>query len=443
MAALAWSGAAFAQPASFTGIAGPVGDPEVEALFGQVLRNPSNPDLSFLFADAAARRGDNEAAIGALERILFYNPALTRVKLELGVLYFRLGSYEMARSYFEAATSSPETSPEVRARVAGFLREIDRRTSIHQFSVYTQVGFRYQSNANAGPASAFVSSFGQDAILGRQFVSRPDWNAFGLAALRHVYDFENQRGDVWETNVAAYGSRQFRFGLLDVGFVEVQTGPRLALAPETFPGLTIRPYGLVNGVTLGDQRYLSTAGGGVSVSVPVANGVVLEPFFESRARRFERSAEYSTASEQAGTLWTTGLLMQGAVASFAEADFRWQARAAYLRNETRALFDYNGYDGVALDVGLPIEFTGPWGARRWLFVPSAGVAHHDYSAANPLVDPIRRRRDREYRVGGLLEMPIYDFAGISLQVQYSEIDSRLRNYDSRNLSISFGPTLRF
>ncbi|MDB5591083.1 MAG: tetratricopeptide repeat protein, partial [Enterovirga sp.] len=47
------------------------------------------------------------------------------------------------------------------------------------------------------------------------------------------------------------------------------------------------------------------------------------------------------------------------------------------------------------------------------------------------------------RVGALLDVPIYDFAGFAVQVQYSEINSRLRNYDTRNLSVAFGPTLRF
>ena len=103
-----------------------VANPEYDAMFAQVLREPANLDLSFRFAEVATATGDYEAAIGALERMLFYNPALPRVRLELGILYFRLGSYEMARSYLKGALAGSDAPPEVRARVEPFLFEIDR-----------------------------------------------------------------------------------------------------------------------------------------------------------------------------------------------------------------------------------------------------------------------------------------------------------------------------
>lgn len=432
-----------AQSTGFGGTVPATVDPDYDALFRQVLRDPSNLDLSFRFAEAATQRGDYEAAIGALERIVFYNPRLPRVQLELGVLYFRLGSYEMARSYFTNATASPDTPPEVVSRVAGFIQEIDRRTNVQQFTLYAQAGYRSQSNANAGPTSQLVRAFGQDAVLGRNFINKPDYNAFGLVAARHIYDFENQRGDVWETSVAAYGAAQHRFSLLNIGLVEVQSGPRLAVAPDLFPGVSVRPYGLVNGVTLGDQRYLATTGGGVSMTIPVAPWLVLEPFSEGRSRRFESSAEYPLAREQTGSLWASGLFMQGAVGNYLGADVRWQARVAYIRNDVRTRFDYNSYNQVAVDVGLPMEFDGFWGARKWAFVPTAGFSHYEYDAANPLIDPNIKRRDNEYRVGALLDVPVYDFAGFAVQVQYSETDSKVRNYDTRNFSVAFGPTMRF
>src|SRR5829696_4532054 len=127
-----------------------VASPEYDAMFAQVLREPANLDLSFRFAEVATAAGDYEAAIGALERMLFYNPNLPRVKLELGILYFRLGSYEMARSYFQGALASGPP-PEVVSRVQPFLTEIDRRVSTTQWSVFGQLGLRYQTNANAGP----------------------------------------------------------------------------------------------------------------------------------------------------------------------------------------------------------------------------------------------------------------------------------------------------
>ncbi|MFG1256290.1 tetratricopeptide repeat protein [Xanthobacter flavus] len=185
-------------------------DPEFNALFDQSLKRPADVELAFRLARRAVEVGDYEAAIGVYERILFYNPKLVRVRLELARLYYRLGSYESARSYFEPIAQSPELSGQERDNIAAYLVEIDRRLSTNQWSVYGQVGVRYQSNANYGPSSRLV--IGQDvgALLPPSAAAQADGNAFALASIRHVYDFGNQRGDVWETNLNLYYSQQFQ-----------------------------------------------------------------------------------------------------------------------------------------------------------------------------------------------------------------------------------------
>jgi len=75
--------------------------------FQAMLADPQNLDKTFAFAELAGRKGDFEGAISALERMLFVDPDLPRVKMELGVLYYRLGSYETARAYLQGALESP------------------------------------------------------------------------------------------------------------------------------------------------------------------------------------------------------------------------------------------------------------------------------------------------------------------------------------------------
>ena len=77
-----------------------------EALFQQMFRDPANLDVTFAYADVSARLGDYEAAVSALERMLLFNPNLPRVQLELGALYYKMGSYELARDYFDKALST-------------------------------------------------------------------------------------------------------------------------------------------------------------------------------------------------------------------------------------------------------------------------------------------------------------------------------------------------
>lgn len=86
---------------------------QYDASFQEMLRQPANLDVLFKFATLATQAGDLEGAISALERMLLISSDLPRVRLELGVLYYRLGSYEVARTYLETALKSPTVSPDV------------------------------------------------------------------------------------------------------------------------------------------------------------------------------------------------------------------------------------------------------------------------------------------------------------------------------------------
>ena len=78
----------------------------------------------------------------ALERMLFFNPNLPRVKLELGVLYFKLDSFELARGYLQDAGKGADVPDDIRAQTRAYLAEIDRRLSRHEYSVFLQGGMR-------------------------------------------------------------------------------------------------------------------------------------------------------------------------------------------------------------------------------------------------------------------------------------------------------------
>ena len=166
-----------------------------DLLFKRLLLKPDDLDAGFQYAQLETELGDYEAAIGALERILYYNPNLPRVKLQLGVLYFHLRSYEMARNYFDAVINAPDTPSDIRTEVQTYIAAVDKAVAINQFSVYGQFGLAYQTNANAGPNSPNVLALGQNALLSPQFQKTPDWNAFGLVTMHDFYDFNDQRGD--------------------------------------------------------------------------------------------------------------------------------------------------------------------------------------------------------------------------------------------------------
>ena len=62
------------------------------------------PILSLLFkyANLSILVGDLEGAIGVFEQMLIYDSELPRIRLELGVLYFRLGAFALANNYLKS-----------------------------------------------------------------------------------------------------------------------------------------------------------------------------------------------------------------------------------------------------------------------------------------------------------------------------------------------------
>ena len=414
-------------------------NPEQDALFKRILKEPANLDVAYRHAEVANAGGDYEAAIGSLERLLFFNPNLPRVMLELGVLDFRLGSYEMAREYLTKSVAAPDTPPEVRTQVDAYLAEIAKRLNPSQTTAFGQVGVRYQTNANAGPAGGLVRVFGFDATLDSQFVKARDWNAFAQGTVRNVVDLGNQRGDTWESQIATYLTRQHSFTRLDTALLDVQTGPRFALFPEQLKNWSIRPYVGATGIRLGGNNYLSAQTAGSSIAWTPTPGWNYEAGVERSRRDFRTSEDYPTVDIQSGFQNTGYLNLSGLLF----AGWTWTARAAISRNDAQV--DYQSYQQAGIDFNLSYAMTVPlFGAdRRITFIPFAGLTDTRYDGADFFVDPDTIRRDRERRLGVALDVQLTPQFGVGIRLQQSKITSNIPNYATDNLSVFAGPTFKY
>jgi len=106
-----------------------------DLLFKRLLLKPDDLDAGFRYAELETELGDYEAAVGALERILYYNPNLPRVNLQLGTLYFHLRSYEMARNCFDAVLNAPDVPLDIRTEVQTYVAAIDKAVAINPRSM--------------------------------------------------------------------------------------------------------------------------------------------------------------------------------------------------------------------------------------------------------------------------------------------------------------------
>jgi hypothetical protein len=407
--------------------------PDYDALFAQMYQRPDDLDTSFKFARQAVERGDYEAAIGALERMLFFNPDLPRVKLELGVLYFKLASYEIARGYLLDAVKGTNVPDDIRAQVMAYLAEIDRKLATYEYSVFMHAGMRYQTNANIGPNGLQVRALGQEAILDPRYGKKPDWSTFQTIAAAYAYKL-NLRGDAIETTFLGLNSRQMTLSQFNLGLVEATVGHRVGLGQNS----SFKYYAIGDKVWLGNYSYFNALGGGLSARTQLGSLGLVEGYVETRHRRFSDSTYFPTASDQTGDLLTAAILTD-----FRFGGVHWTTRAGFDSN--KAVADFNGYKRYSIDVALPIEFvTTLFGApRAFVFAPTAGFSQANYEAPNFIVDPLITRRDQEYRYGAIFDAQLVDNIGLRTQVLYTKIDSNLPNYRTNNLSASIGPTLRF
>lgn len=95
-----------------------------DALYEQLLADPANVDLTLEYAELAVEIGDYEAAIPPLERLLISNPGANKIKLELGMMYYLLGSFDAARGYFTEITQDAAAKPELVRQAQDYLARL-------------------------------------------------------------------------------------------------------------------------------------------------------------------------------------------------------------------------------------------------------------------------------------------------------------------------------
>lgn len=410
-----------------------------QQLFERTLREPTNNDLTFEYARVATENGDFEAAIGALERLLFYNPKLTRVKYELGALYFRMGSYEMAKRYFTEALQDPNLNPVTRERIETYLPDAEKQLQQSRFSGYFNTGVRYQTNPNYAPSSGAVRLGGQDFALLPTVQRRADWNWFAILGLSHDYDFQNQRGDVFETRFVGYATHQFRLQDIDVALFDLSLGPRLALAPGWWPGATVKPYVVGGRAWIDGRSYLATTGAGVSFALPVTTRWTVGPEFEWRRASIDGGAVFPLTGFGSGDWFAGGVSSSVKITEW----MKLESRGLFRRGDANLVFQ--AFDQWTAEAALTIEFAPPFEmmSRNWSVVPFGKYVDTQFDAANPFIDALVTRHDRQWIVGAQFNAPIAKGFGVTATVQYDKVDSNIRNYTQDNFSVMVGPTARF
>jgi hypothetical protein len=434
-AALLWlsSGVAVAQPIS-------VGTPEDEqanALFRDLLKDPTNVELNFRYAEAAVKLGNYEGAISALERLLLYNPNFPGVKLQLAELYARLGSYSAARAYLGQVERASDVTAETRARVQALRVQMERAASPSQFAVNLVTGLRHQSNVSAEPAGADIVAGGIPLTLSSVILHKPGWDAFMGGNLAHSYDFG---GATLQSNALVYYSKQFQFSSIDSAALEVNSGPRFDIGGSGAGKIVaLRPYALASEVLLGNSQFVWAVGAGVTADRQITERIGVAGFYEFRSERFANVAAVPTATDMDAGVHAIGANLSYQILENGNLG----VQASYAVTHARRSFASNDAFVVRANYAHVFQLPAEFGVGPLIVSPVIYRIYSWSAAANPAVDPTVIPVTREWRLGITGELGLTNNLSATAHVIREVIGSNLAADRSNDTQVIIGLRLTY
>ncbi|HYM72108.1 MAG TPA: hypothetical protein VET89_03935 [Stellaceae bacterium] len=419
----------------------PATQAQLDDLLAQTLRDPTNIELTLRYARVATELHDYEAAITALERLLFFNPTLARPRLELGVLYYRLGSYAQARTYLEQAQAAPDVPPDSAALIADYLADIGKRDSVQRFTADVFTGLLSESNANFGPTGSNVLVGGLTIPLPSQFTRKADQSWATSGSMTYSYDLDDQNSTTLDLTGRGFFTRHIRVRDLDLVALESTFGPRTTLATLGFTGFSFHPYGIADWVHLGPDPLYHALGFGLEANQKITPALSVSTIYEMRDQRFYDSALRPTVADLSGV--QNAISLQGTYRFGGNQAVT--ALVGFSDDSTRQPFQDNRQFVATL--GYQVAYQAPFDIVRsgasWTTSAYVTKSIYRYGGPDPLIDPNTTRRDDVWRLSAVENMPITNDFGLYLQLQYDRVNSTVINFSYKNFTVLFGPQVHF
>jgi len=391
-----------------------------EALLQEMIRNPGNLDVAFEYAELSTQVGDYEGAVSTLERILIFAPNTPSLQLELGILYYRMGAYDVARSYFAQALANPSTPPEVTNKIKLYLQQLAVLQDPPPFSAVIFSGIRWESNANSGPANQTVTLSGLDFTLDDQSVAQPGWSAVNTAALH--YGFELKQGDRIDFDFLTYNATYFDLTEANLNFFEATLGPSFNLKRFGIDASRLSIYGIGDEVLSQNDQYFWAAGGGVRFLSFAAERSVLDFRVETRVREYTNTSDSPTNTLRDGAQTRFG----GYYTYYLAPGLSLVVQGYAQREDAKADFYANWELGAS--AGIAWTFANPIATGRypWTLQVGAGGIDRSYDDPDPVISATQTESDQLFWGRAAIIIPVSDSLAMVPQVEYRDQDS---NYE--------------
>lgn len=410
-------------------------DQQRSQAFEAMMADPENQERSFEFARAAAASGDLRGAVAALERMLRINPGLANIELELGVLYLRAGSPEMASFHLRRALTAPEIPAPTRDRAQSLLSRAERAKTRHLITGSLFAGLRQDSNANAGPDSRLFRVPGSaNSQLDVSDTGKSDSSAELAGSINYIYALDSQAGTELEAGFGVYNRYYNKQTQLDLNSLSLDFGPRFYLGGTDDPQFSVRPYVLASHVVLDGKDYLSSGGAGVNLRRFIDGLAFVDLSLESTDQNYRNSTASPFNSERSGTYTE----LRANLSRQLSASTRVFGGLSLATRDSRK--DYETFNEGGLRVGLAVAHAAPFGitAAVWNTTLTAGVRRTRYAAADPNIDQNMRRKDTRPEAILSTTAQLNPRLSMVLSLTHTNNDSNVPNFKYDNTSAAVG-----
>ena len=395
--------------------------------FSEMYEDPTDLSRTFAFAEQALIAGDFEGAVSALERMLLVDPKLPKIRLELGKLYIRLGSYAIARIFLEEVIMSGEASNNDQEEAKSLLDETKNAQNIIQFNNSFVWGLRVQSNANSAPKDSRIIIFGIPATLDDEFTSRGDYDAY-FTMVSNV----NIEDAVWENvnytgSLILYGNEHLDQTSLNAKLGSANIGFNIEDNIFSIP-FTFSPYIDATYLRLSDDELLYNYGGGAKLQININKSISVLGKLDRKLIRFNDLSRTGSETALNGDAVQSGFDIFYQVSPFDNLS----CSLLFIDEDTKNRKDSSKTKQFSISydkdlAGFDVEFLKDISIKI-----DFGASERDYQATDFLTDASQKRTDINIASGMSVKYQFLENLHFSTLFQMIENRSNINNFDYKN-----------
>ena len=393
-------------------------------------------------AEKAIAEGRYEQAVGILTGLLLGDPDNASLKLLIGDLYSRMGSFAQARTYVEDALDSGSLSADETQNAETILALMGGGAPVKDvFSLSGRVssGLRYRTNATGGTTSAVVII--NDQVVASndnaQKESDTDWFLSGSARAVYVLDAESKLNI--DTRGFLLVRKQFAETQNDLIVGELTPGLSFPIIEDQGFAMQARAYGIAGLADLDGELAQTVYGGGGELRQQVGKTWQFNQSIELREVDYRAITGRETLEELDGsearfTIGAKHLITSAVVAS---ASYRFGDRDTVTIDQDREQHRFAG--------DLTYSYDTPFDMSQNKSRIRGAVSYTATNFENPdrSISAITEREDREWRIDLSNNLAVRDNMTFDVSVSHSERSSSLVNFETDNTSVSVGMSVNF